>query len=130
QVILTGSPAESAIGNEIESQAQVLNLCGELSLPQTMWLMGKARAVVSNDSGAMHMAAAMGTPNVAIFGPTVLRFGYQPWQSKARVLERTDLDCRPCSPHGTAKCPLGHHHCMKWISAQEVEDVVLELMGS
>lgn len=130
EVVITGSPQEAEMGRQIESQAKVVNLCGRLSLAQTLWIMGEARAVVSNDSGAMHMASAMGTPTVAIFGPTVLRFGYQPWQSKARVLERADLECRPCSPHGTHKCPLGHHNCMKWISAQEVEAAVLELIGS
>lgn len=130
QVILTGSPAEVEIGERIAAETRALNLCGQLSLAQTLWLMAQAQAVVSNDSGAMHMAAAMATPSVAIFGPTVLRFGFQPWQNRAKVLERTDLNCRPCSPHGTAKCPLGHHNCMKWITAQEVEGAVLEVMGS
>jgi heptosyltransferase-2 len=59
----------------------------------------------------MHMATGVGTPVVALFGPTVEAFGFFPYRARATVLEG-DLPCRPCSAMGTARCPLGHHRCL------------------
>lgn len=129
QVFLTGSAPERSIAETVARPSGAINLCGELSLLQSLKLMAAAKAVVTNDSGAMHMASAVAAPCVAIFGPTVLAFGYQPWQNQAGVVERTDLNCRPCSPHGTARCPLGHHHCMKWIGADAVERKLFEVIA-
>lgn len=85
----------------------------------TSALLRDARAVVANDSGLMHLATAVGTPVIALFGPTVEAFGFFPYRSKAVVLERS-LSCRPCSRFGGPHCPLGHHQCMIDISPAEV----------
>ena len=127
EILLTGSRQERDLGAQIAEATGAVNLCGQLSIVQSLKLMSKATAVVSNDSGAMHMASAVDTPCVAIFGPTVLGMGYQPWQRQACVVERRDLDCRPCSLHGTNRCPLGHHNCMGWIQAQDVLSAIEEL---
>jgi heptosyltransferase-2 len=60
----------------------------------------------------MHMATGVGTPVVALFGPTVRQFGFFPYRSPSAVVE-LDLPCRPCSAHGTRRCPLGHHRCLR-----------------
>lgn len=85
----------------------------------TSALLRDAQAVVANDSGLMHLATAVGTPVIALFGPTVEAFGFFPYRSKAVVLERS-LSCRPCSRFGGTHCPLGHHRCMIDISPAEV----------
>lgn len=95
-------------------------LAGKTSLYETTHLMTRASAVISNDSGAMHMASVADTPCVAIFGPTVVRLGYRPWQNRSVVVEKNDLQCRPCGLHGHQKCPIGTHDCMKKISHEEV----------
>ena len=133
-VILIGSPDEAKICQEIVSDLQnpegLLNLAGKTSLWQSLLLMSKASAVVSNDSGAMHMAVACGVPSVSIFGPTTMNLGYRPWQNRAQVIENKDLDCRPCGLHGHKKCPIGTHECMTSVPVQKVLQSVLSLLGS
>lgn len=90
-----------------------------LPLGPTAALLAGATAVVANDSGLMHLAAAVGTPVVGLFGPTHPAFGYAPWQAPQRVLERV-LPCRPCATHGGPRCPRGHHACLAGIAAAEV----------
>ena len=82
-------------------------------------MLGRLSALVTNDSGLMHLAAAVGTPVVALFGPTVTEFGFAPAGPGHQVLERP-LDCRPCSVHGTERCPRGHFRCMKETAPEEV----------
>ncbi len=94
-----------------------------LPLGPTAALLRRARLVVANDSGLMHLATAVGTPVVALFGPTTRQLGYFPYRARALVLER-DLACRPCSPYGGAYCPRGDHRCMIGITPEEVAAVV------
>ncbi len=74
--------------------------------------MARMRTIVSNDTGLMHVAAAVGTPVVAIFGPTVRSFGFFPAGDGHRLLEVPELTCRPCNIHGGSHCPKGHFRCM------------------
>jgi heptosyltransferase-2 len=95
-------------------------LAGTTGLPELVALLARAKALVSGDSGPGHVASAVGTPVVAIFGPTVPAFGYTPWGERNVIVERPALPCRPCDAHGPQVCPLGHHHCMTEIGAPEV----------
>lgn len=119
-VVFVGSSDErdlcEALKNDIPGS---MNLAGETSILDLLYLFQKGSMLVCNDSGAMHVASAAGLPTTAIFGPTVLDLGYQPWQSKAVVVEK-QMSCRPCGKHGHQKCPIGTHACMKDISADEV----------
>lgn len=90
-------------------------------------VMTKASVVIANDSGSGHMASAVGTPTITIFGPTVPAQGFAPWGEKNRVVQ-VALNCRPCSPHGPRKCPLGHHNCMKLIPPDEILKSVEEML--
>jgi heptosyltransferase-2 len=74
----------------------------------------------------MHLATAVGAPVVALFGPTVERFGFFPYHAKATVLQR-DLGCRPCSSHGGPACPLTHHRCMQDLLPDQVLDALRKL---
>ncbi len=100
---------------------------GEFGLQGTGGLISRAEALISGDTGVMHMATALGTPVLALFGPTVKEFGFFPYRARAAVLERS-LPCRPCSSMGTERCPLGHHRCLVDIEPNEVETALRRLL--
>ena len=73
----------------------------------------------------------VGTPVVAIFGPTVPAFGFGPRGPRDRIVEHGSLACRPCSSHGPRVCPLLHHKCMKEVAVERVLEAVNgELRGA
>lgn len=104
-----------------------LNLAGELSITASAAAVKSARLLLSNDSGLMHAATAVGTPVVAVFGPTTGHFGYFPYKAASRVVQ-TDLFCRPCTHNGRGRCPLFHFRCMRDIPAQRVIEAAGELL--
>jgi heptosyltransferase-2 len=112
-VIIVGGPGDRDLGAALakEGSGRVANAAGVFGLQGTGALLQRAGVVVSGDTGVMHMATAVGTPVVALFGPTVEAFGFFPYTRKASVLE-LPLPCRPCTAQGSSKCPLGHHRCM------------------
>jgi len=81
--------------------------------------------VITNDSGPMHIAAALSKPQVAIFGATHTRLGFRPLNDKA-IIVQADLPCRPCSLHGGEKCTRGQLKCMYDIHSKEVFEAVEE----
>lgn len=121
KIVIVGDESDKTIADEITATAgaEIINLCGHLDLAQLAYVLSKAKLLVTNDTGAMHIAEAAGTPVVAIFGPTVRQFGFAPWRPESKVIE-TKLDCRPCALHGSKKCPKGHFNCMKLITAEQV----------
>jgi heptosyltransferase-2 len=90
------------------------------ALPRQAALLGRAAAVVSSDSGLMHVAAARGARVVALFGSTSPALGFAPAGEGHVVLCRNEA-CQPCTLHGRERCPKGHFRCMLGISAEEVE---------
>lgn len=100
---------------------------GAMGLQETGALLRRAAALVSGDTGVMHMATGVGTAVVALFGPTVRQFGFFPYSARARVLE-LQLGCRPCHAMGGPVCPLGHHLCLRGIPPEAVVDAVTEVM--
>ena len=120
--ILVGSAGERALCEEIGGAAGVRPaiLAGRLPIPELAALLERAEALVTNDSGSGHVASAVGTPVVSIFGPTVPAFGYSPFGKENRIVERAGLECRPCHHHGPERCPLGHFRCMREIEAKDV----------
>ncbi len=125
RAVLVGGPDDEPICASIENELddEVLNLCGKTRLLQTAALLKMARGLVSNDTGVMHMASAFQKPVVALFGPTVREFGFFPFRTPNVVLEKSLL-CRPCSFHGSQKCPLQHFECMAHILPEEVFEAV------
>jgi heptosyltransferase-2 len=98
----------------------VRNFAGELSLSGTALELAKCAAAVTNDSGLMHLASAVGTPTLAVFGPTVKEFGFAPRAQSARIIENAGLYCRPCTTHGSERCPEGHFRCMLEVAPETV----------
>jgi lipopolysaccharide heptosyltransferase II len=129
-IVVVGGPEDNVAGQAVCEAigAASVNAAGRFGLQGTGALLAECRTLVSGDTGVMHMATGVGTPVVALFGPTVRPFGFFPYSKEAVVLER-DLDCRPCTAHGSEHCPLGHHHCLRHITPAEVEAVVRKMVA-
>ena len=83
-------------------------------------LIRRAALLVTNDSSPQHLASAMGTPTITLFGPTVPAFGFGPLAPRSIALGTAGLDCRPCHHHGPQVCPLQHWRCMRELTAGDV----------
>jgi heptosyltransferase-2 len=129
-LIVVGGPEDMETGAAVAQAAGPLavNAAGHFPLQGTGALLERCRALVTGDTGVMHMATGVGTPVIALFGPTVRAFGFFPYTPRAVVIER-DLDCRPCTAHGSAVCPLGHHRCLREIAPTEVEAVLRRVVA-
>ena len=130
--MLIGLASEKELCQEVASACsfKIPVLAGETSVPQLAALLAQAEILVSNDSGPAHVASAVGTPVVSIFGPTVPAFGYTPFGVDRVVIERRELDCRPCDRHGPRRCPLGHFRCMREIDSREVVRGIERLLAA
>jgi len=116
-VWLIGSDKDVAVGEEIVrlSDGAALDLCGRSTLEQAIDLLASARCVVSNDSGLMHVAAALGRPLVALYGSSSPTYT-PPLSPRATIVSRS-LSCSPCFKR---ECPLGHFDCLDGIAPQQV----------
>jgi lipopolysaccharide heptosyltransferase II len=127
-VMILGGKADIEVGARLARVAgqHGVNAAGQFDLGGTAALLKRARCAVAGDTGVMHLATAVQTPVVTLLGPTVREFGFTPYNARSTIVER-DLDCRPCSKMGGPVCPLGHHHCLEWIAAEEVAEAVRRL---
>ena len=129
-VILLGGPEDVAAGNEIAAldDIKVYNACGKFRLNESADLVRKAKLVVTNDTGLMHIAAAYKKPIISLWGNTVPSFGMTPHYGSGMVpntiVQVNKLWCRPCSKIGYKKCPLGHFKCMEKIEVEQVLQIV------
>ncbi len=121
KVILFGSSKDKEAADSVVKamKTKAVNLCGQTDLKSLSYLISHMNLFITNDSGPMHLASALGIPVVAIFGPTTRELGFFPLGEKSTVVE-LDLSCRPCSLHGGDACPLGHFKCMKDLSPEMV----------
>ena len=129
-ILLLGSGKELALCEQIAQHAEgaCRVLAGKTSLLDAMALIAGSRGVVSNDSGLMHVAAAFGVPQVAVFGSTSPEHT-PPLNPKARVLwlkEELQLDCAPCFDR---VCRFGHTRCLTGVSPQRVEAALVETVA-
>ena len=116
-VWLVGSQSDRQVGAEIERAAGGIcrNLCGETTLTEAIDVLASSTLVVSNDSGLMHVAAALGKPLIALYGSSSPAFT-PPLSSRAQIL-KLDLPCSPCFQR---ECPLGHFNCMMQLTPERV----------
>jgi ADP-heptose:LPS heptosyltransferase len=124
-VVLLGGPDDVVAGEHITSACGsfVYNGCGKYSLMESSWLLKSAKQVITNDTGLMHIAAALDKDIVSIWGNTIPEFGMTPYfpewsRSSNQILEVKGLKCRPCSKIGFKECPKGHFKCMRGITPQ------------
>ncbi|MDN5864986.1 MAG: lipopolysaccharide heptosyltransferase II [Gammaproteobacteria bacterium] len=122
-VWVVGGKGERALGEAIRARAPAArNLAGETALGEAIDVIAAASAVVTNDSGLMHVAAAVGTPLVAIYGSTSPDYT-PPASETAKVV----YHALPCSPCFERVCPLGHTNCLRSIGVEEVSAELDEL---
>jgi len=125
-VILLGGKEDRARGEEILRLVsnQVHNACGEYGLNQAASLVRQSSAVITNDTGLMHVAAAYNKKMVSVWGNTIPAFGMYPYlpagSGSSYMAEVKGLGCRPCSKIGFRECPKHHFRCMLDISADDI----------
>jgi heptosyltransferase-2 len=110
-ILVVGSDDERNLIAVVAAGIKDARAFGGLTIRNVAGLFRRSTAVISNDSGLMHLAAGLNKPVVALFGPTVSEFGFYPFRARSAVLEHP-LNCRPCSAMGTESCPKRHFHCM------------------
>jgi heptosyltransferase-2 len=130
--VIVGGAEDAPLADAIVRAAggRAVSAAGAMSLRASAALIQRSTALVTNDSAPLHLATAVGTPVVAIFGPTVPEFGFGPRRPGDIVLGHEELPCRPCSKHGPPVCPLGHHRCMRELSVGDVKAALARLIGS
>ena len=127
-VILLGGPDDVERANEIISavscQLSAISLVGKINLEQSASIVKKAKSVLTNDTGLMHIAAAFHKNIVSVWGNTVPELGMYPYlpneKEKCHIVECKDVKCRPCSKLGFKECPRKHFNCMIKIDCDTV----------
>lgn len=122
-VVLVGGREDEELCRELAAMAggkAIATAAGKLTLLQSASLIKRSRVLVCNDSAPLHLATAVGTPVIAIFGATVPAFGFGPVGERDVVIETRGLSCRPCSIHGGEHCPIKTFECMDRITTERV----------
>lgn len=127
-VILLGGKDDTKNGDEIAKDigTQCINACGLLSLNQSAWVIKNSLRLYTNDTGLMHIAAALKKPITSFWGNTVPAFGMYPYYGSEpienSIIENNNLPCRPCSKIGYDHCPRKHFKCMKNLPVVSLSD--------
>ena len=135
-VLLLGGRDDMENGYIIQNALgqKIYNACGLYNINQSASLVQQSEAVISHDTGLMHIAAALGKNIVSIWGNTIPEFGMSPYlkgkDAVSRIVEVQHLECRPCSKIGHQKCPKGHFNCMGMISEAEVTEALTAVCNS
>lgn len=126
QIWILGSNKDFTVAEQINqfSNHLCVNLCGKTSLAEAIDLMSLSACVITNDSGLMHIAAALDRPLVAVYGSTSPNFT-PPLSEKASIVKDT-IACSPCFER---ECPYKHHQCMKNIQPQKVIEATMRLIA-
>lgn len=128
-LVVLGGAEDRETGAVLEKQFQnkVFNACGKTSIGQSASLIRQSRAVITHDTGLMHIAAALRKKIISVWGNTVPEFGMYPYLPKGStpfsIVEIKNLYCRPCSKIGYNKCPKKHFRCMMEINPHTIADL-------
>ena len=131
-IVFTGTPSEVELVIETEAAmaTAALSVAGQTSIGQLAALYARSRAVMGPDSGALHLAAAVGTPTVALFGPADPR-EFAPWgDPRSHVVITTDIACRPCRILDWRTDNMAYHPCVRDITGQQVLEAARRVMSS
>ena len=127
--VLLGAPAERALCAAVHDAmpGRCVDLSGRLDIVETAAVLERCDAVVTHDSGLLHVAEAMQRPVLALFGPTAPQFGYAPYRDASRMLHEPPA-CNPCSKNGSRACRRPTHECMLRLSVERVSAATLALI--
>lgn len=131
RVAVLGSVDDAALADDVRRAAgeSAFSTAGALTLLGSAELIRRCSVVITNDSAPQHLASAVGTPTVTVFGPTVPAFGFGPLADGSITVGLDSLACRPCDRHGPRRCPLRHWRCMREISAADVAARVFDILS-
>jgi len=115
KLVVVGGPAEAELGETVAKGIGGICIAGRTTVSQLAAAIARCELFVTNDTGPMHVADAVGTPMVAIFGPT--DWIVTPPFGKNHRIVRHEIECSPCLKR---VCPLGHHDCMKKVGVDQV----------
>jgi len=132
-IVLLGGPTDTERANllkqELSSQ-QVVDFCGKITLRQSAFVVSQASAILTGDTGLMHIASAFRIPIVSVWGNTVPALGMYPYAPQDRSLysihEVNNLSCRPCSKIGYKECPKKHFKCMELQDGKTIQADLLK----
>ncbi len=124
-IYIFGSPKDKPMGEEIFniSKGDAISLCGQTTLEEVTDLLSLAKIAITNDSGLMHIAAAVGRPIVAIYGAITPK--YTPPLTDTKEIQYLDLECSPCFKK---QCPFGHYNCLNGIEVDQVYNSAMKLL--
>jgi heptosyltransferase-2 len=125
QAVLLGGPRERALAREVRNAAPCIDTTGN-SVGEALAILSLSALAVGGDTGLVHAARALGIPTVAVFGPTPA--DVHAFAARERAVS-LGLSCSPCSVHGSARCPLGHHRCLEDLDAAQVELACREVLA-
>lgn len=129
KVVVLGGKEDAEVGEQLFKHApdKVINLAGKSNLHQSAGIVNLAAAIITHDTGIMHIAAALKKPILAVWGNTIPEFGMYPYYGDTNVefqnFEVQGLKCRPCSKIGFDHCPKGHFNCMQTQSVEAIAAV-------
>lgn len=132
RVVVLGSPEDAQLAEEVRAAGGMgaFNAAGVLNLLGSAELIRRCHVLVTNDSAPQHLASAVDTPTISIFGPTVPAFGFGPLARRSLTVGHDALACRPCDRHGPRRCPLSHWKCMRELQARDVAARVLDILSA
>lgn len=120
--VLLGGKDDIAISGSIAKASKDIScdLTGKTDFLVSAEIISRAKIAITNDSAPAHIAAAIDTPVVAVFGPTTPQFGFAPYSENSSVVDIGPLYCRPCTAHGSDQCPQEHFKCMLDIQPDKI----------
>jgi heptosyltransferase-2 len=125
QPVLLGGPLERPLAREIVAVRPCIDTTGN-PVGEALAILSLSALAVGGDTGLVHAARALGIPTVAVFGPTSPGVHVLGERERAISLE---LSCSPCSVHGSRRCPLGHHRCLRDLDADRVAAACREVLA-
>ena len=137
RVVVLGSAEDAPLAAQVcaatagvarDGAPGAVSAAGVFTLLGSAELIRRCHVLVTNDSAPQHLASAVDTPTITIFGPTVPAFGFGPLARASSAVGIDTLSCRPCDRHGPQRCPLGHWRCMREIAPRDIAARVLAIL--
>lgn len=129
EIVLMGGHQEKYQATRIRNSCKnkPIDLCGVFNLQELTEFLNVCTLIMTNDSGPMHIAAALKKPQIALFGATHTSLGFKPLNSNALIIQQ-NISCQPCSLHGGKECPKGHFKCMRSIKPEFLVQNIIEML--